>query len=164
MTAGQMTEARVPTARSRDSGVTLATVLTVVGAAAVLVSGWVHFYLYFRGGYRGIHPESFAGLTISRSFALNAVGAVVIAEALMLSLLRPRLLIPAALAGLGFGLATLTAYSLSRTSGLLGFTESTTTTEAVIGIVSEGVAVLALGARLVLALRRPAPARTPGSG
>ena len=29
-------------------------VLLVVGAAAVLVSGWVHFYLYFRGGYRGI--------------------------------------------------------------------------------------------------------------
>ena len=32
----------------------------VIGAAAVLVSGWVHFYLYFRGGYRGIAPESFA--------------------------------------------------------------------------------------------------------
>jgi hypothetical protein len=154
VTAGPMTEARPGTARSADPGVSLAVILTVVGAAAVLVSGWVHFYLYFRGGYRGIHPESFAGLTISRSFALNALGAVVIAEALMLSILRPRLVIPAALAGLGFGLATLTAYSLSRTSGLLGFTERTTTTEAVVGIVSEGVAVLALSARLVLARRR----------
>jgi len=52
----------------------------IIGALAVLVSGWVHFYLYFRGGYRGIHPDSFAGLTISRSFALNAIGAVVIAK------------------------------------------------------------------------------------
>ena len=161
MTTGQVAEVRTQTARPDAPGVTLAVMLTVVGATAVLVSGWVHFYLYFRGGYRGIQPEDFAGLTISRSFALNAVGAVVIAEALMLSLLRPRLVIPATLAGIGFGLATLTAYSLSRTSGLLGFTEHTTTTEAVIGIVSEGVAVLALGARLVLALRRdPALHRT----
>ena len=52
----------------------------VVGALAVLVSGWVHFYLYFRGGYRGIHPDEFLGITISRSFAVNAIAAVVIAE------------------------------------------------------------------------------------
>ena len=32
--------------------------LLVIGALGVLVSGWVHFYLYFRGGYRGIAPES----------------------------------------------------------------------------------------------------------
>ena len=48
----------------------------MLGAAAVLVSGWVHFSLYFRGGYRGIAPESVIGLTVSRSFALNAVAAV----------------------------------------------------------------------------------------
>jgi hypothetical protein len=140
--------------REPEPQATFALVLTLVGAAAVLVSGWVHFYLYFRGGYRGIHPESFAGITISRSFALNAIAAVVIAEALLVSLLRPRLVIPAALAGIGFGLSTLIAYSLSRTSGLLGFTETTTTTYSVIGIVSEGIAVLALGTRLGLALAR----------
>jgi len=58
----------------------------IVAAAAVLVSGGVHFYLYFRGGYRNIMPEEFAGLTISRSFALNAIVAVGIAELLVLAL------------------------------------------------------------------------------
>ena len=61
-------------------------VATVAGAVAILVSGWVHFYLYFRGGYRGIAPDSVLGLTISRSFALNAIAALVIAEALVLGL------------------------------------------------------------------------------
>src|SRR5690242_9231962 len=125
VTAPTTTHPRTTTAGRSD--VPLATVLVLVGAGAVLVSGWVHFYLYFRGGYRGIAPESFAGLTISRSFALNAIGAVVIAEALVLSLRWRRLLLPAALAGIGFGLATLTAYTLSRTGTLLGFSETATT-------------------------------------
>jgi hypothetical protein len=61
----------------------------VVGATALLVSGWVHFYLYFRGGYRGIAIDSVLGLTISRSFAINAIAAVVIAEAVILLTLVP---------------------------------------------------------------------------
>ena len=65
----------------------------LVGAAAILVSGWVHFRLYFRGGYRGIAPESFAGLTISRSFALQAIRAVVIAELLVHAVRLPFLLL-----------------------------------------------------------------------
>jgi hypothetical protein len=150
VTTGTATDRRAETARVEEPFWSASTVLVLVGAAAVLVSGWVHFYLYFRGGYRGIAPESFGGVTISRSFVLNAVGALLIAEALLLSLAFRRLLVPAALAGIGFGLATLTAYSLSRTSGLLGFTETATTAEAVIGIVSEGIAVLALSARLAL--------------
>jgi hypothetical protein len=158
VTTPTATQTRSTSSSSSVPDVTVATVLVVVGAVAVLASGWVHFYLYFRGGYRGIAPESFAGLTISRSFVLNTVGAVVIAEALMLSLVWRRLLVPAALAGIGFGLATLTAYSLSRTTGLLGFKETATTTEAVVGIVSEGVAVLALAARLVLLRREAAKA------
>jgi hypothetical protein len=119
-------------------------VLTVVGAVAVLVSGWVHFALYFRGGYRGIAPEMFAGLTISRAFALNALAAVAIAEALVLSLRFPRLLLAASLAGSAFAVSTLVAYGLSRTSGLLGFEESATTTKAVIGATAEIVALLSL--------------------
>ena len=73
-------------------------VAVLVGAVAILVSGWVHFYLYFRGGYRGIAPESVLGLTISRSFALNAVVALILAEALVLSLRYRALLLPAAAA------------------------------------------------------------------
>ena len=92
VTTGTATDRRAGTGPSGSVDLVGRTLLVLVGAAAVLVSGWVHFYLYFRGGYRGIAPESFAGLTISRSFVLNAVGALLIAEALVLSLVYRRLL------------------------------------------------------------------------
>jgi hypothetical protein len=104
----------------------------------------VHFYLYFRGGYRGIAPESVLGVTISRSFALNAIAAVVIAEGLVLATRIRGLVLPASAAGALFGVATIVAYVLSRTSGLLGFEESTTSTEAVVALVAEVVAVVTL--------------------
>ena len=116
----------------------------IVGATALLVSGWVHFYLYFRGGYRGIAIDSVLGINISRSFALNAIAAVVIAEAVILGLRYRALLLPAAAAGAVFAVATLVAYFLSRTRGILGFKETSTTTEAVIGMVSEAVILLML--------------------
>ena len=128
-----------------DSELTSGTVAAVVvGALAILVSGWVHFYLYFRGGYRGIAPDSVLGLTISRSFALHAVAAAVIAEALVLGLRYRGLLLPAAAVGAGFAVATLVAYFLSRTRGLLGFKETATTTEAVIAMVAEAIALVTL--------------------
>lgn len=126
--------------------------LTVLAAAAVLVNGYIHFYLYFRGGYRGIAPDEFLGLTISRSFALNAIAAVLIAEALVLSLRIPRLVIPASLAAAGFSAATLIAYILSRTVGLLGFTDDQTTTEAVISVTAEIIGLVASGTLLWPAL------------
>jgi hypothetical protein len=133
---------------------------TLVGAVAIMVSGWVHFYLYFRGGYRGIAPDEVLGFTVSRSFALNAIAAVVLAEALVLGLRFRALLLPAAALGVGFGIATLVAYFLSRTRGLLGFEESATTTEAVIAMVAETVAIVALVPVAVTELRtRRRPAR-----
>jgi hypothetical protein len=135
-------------------------VATVIGALAILVSGWVHFYLYFRGGYRGIAPESVLGLTISRSFAINAIAAVVLAEAVVLGLRHRALLLPAAALGVGFGVATLVGYVLSRTRGLLGFEESATTTEAVVAMGAEVIAVLALVPVTLTELRaRRRPAR-----
>jgi hypothetical protein len=125
----------------------------LIGATALLVSAWVHFYLYFRGGYRGIALDSVLGLNISRSFVLNAVAGVVIAEALILGLRYRALLLPSAAAGVAFAVATLVAYFLSRTRGLLGFKETATTTEAVIGMVSEAVIVLALVPVAVTELR-----------
>jgi hypothetical protein len=119
-------------------------VALAVGALAVLVSGWVHFYLYFRGGYRGIHPDEFLGVTISRSFAVNAIAAVVIAELLVLALKFDALVLPSAALGAGFGAATIVAYVLSRTNGLLGFEETATTTEAVVALVAEVIAIVAL--------------------
>ena len=143
-----------------DSDLSTATVVaTIAGAVALLVSGWVHFYLYFRGGYRGIAPDDVLGLTISRSFALNAIAALVIAEALVLGLRYRALLLPAAAVGAGFAVATLVAYFLSRTRGLLGFEETSTTTEAVIAMVAEVLALVVLVPVAVTELRarrRPA--------
>ncbi len=121
----------------------------LVGAAGVLVSGYIHFYLYFEGGYRGIAPESFAGLTISRAFALNAVGGLVLAELLVASLSWSRLRGPAVLGGIGFAASTLLAYSLARTTGLLGFKDDKTINEALIAVAAEIVALVALGSELV---------------
>ncbi len=116
----------------------------VVGAAAVLVSGWVHFYLYFRGGYRGIAPESVLGVTISRSFAVNAIVAVVIAEMLVLATRYEQLVLPASAVAVLFAVATLGAFSISRWGNLLGFHETSVTTEAVVALIAEGVALVAL--------------------
>jgi hypothetical protein len=135
-------------------------VATTVASVALLVSGWVHFYLYFRGGYRGIAPEDVAGLTISRSFAFNAIAAVVIAEALILGLRYRAVLLPAAAVGVGFAVATLTAYVLSRTRGLLGFKETATTTEAVVAMIAEAVVLVMLVPVVLTELRaRRRPAR-----
>ncbi len=138
--------------------------LLVFGAAGVLVSGYIHYYLYFQGGYRGIAPEEFLGITISRSFAVNAIAAVVIAELLVLSLRFTKLAVSAALIGAGFAVSTLIAYFLSRTTGLLGFEDDQTSTEAVIAVTAEIVALVALSGWLVSWLRSrtgttaPAPA------
>jgi hypothetical protein len=145
----------------RDTDLSTGTmVATTVGALAILVSGWVHFYLYFRGGYRGIAPEEVVGLTISRSFAVNAIAAVVLAEALVIALRYRGLLLPAAALGTGFAIATLVGYVLSRTTGLLGFEETATTTEAVVAMVAEAVAVVTLVPVALTELRaRRRPAR-----
>jgi hypothetical protein len=148
------------TRRSSRSELSRTTIVaTVAGATAVLVSGWVHFYLYFRGGYRGIAIDSVLGVNISRSFAINAIAALVIAELLVLGLRYRALLLPAAAIGIGFGIATLVGYVLSRTRGLLGFKETATNTEAVLAMVAEAIAIVALvpvGLTELRARRRPA--------
>jgi hypothetical protein len=149
------------TSASSRRGLSTATIAaTLVGATAILVSGWVHFYLYFRGGYRGIAIDSVLGVNISRSFVINAIAALVIAEALVLALRYRALLLPAAAIGIGFGIATLVGYVLSRTRGLLGFKETATTTEAVLALVAEAIAIVALVPVALTALRaRRRPAR-----
>jgi hypothetical protein len=139
--------------------------LVLVGAAGILTSGYVHYYLYFEGGYRGIQPESVFGLTISRAFILNAIAAVVIAEGLVVSLLRPRLAVPAALAGVALAATSLVAYALTRTTGFLGFSDSQAATEAVIAVTAEIVAVVALAGVVVVDRSRPArdQARAPSA-
>jgi len=123
--------------------------LLLVGAAGVLVSAYMHCYLYFWGGYRGISIDRVAGIDISRSFALNAIVGLLVAEILVLSLRFDRLAVPGAVLGVVFAAGALGAYALARTSGLLGFTESGWSTEAVISKTAEVIAVLALGGYLV---------------
>jgi len=157
------------TPRSRRAPTAVVDVLTVLAAASVLASGYIHFYLYFRAGYRGIHPSSFLGLTISRAFLLNAFASVFVAEALVLSLRLPRIGAFACLTAIGFAIATLGAYTLSRTSGLLGFTDTRTTAEALTALVAEVVVLVVAAALLKVmpgdtirsgpARRRPRPSR-----
>lgn len=123
--------------------------LILVGAAAVLVSGYMHFYLYFWGGYRGISIDRVVGIDISRSFALSAIAGLVIAELLVLSLLVDRLAVVGAALGVVFAAGALGAYALARTSGLLGFTETGWSSEAVISKAAEVVALVSLGGYLV---------------
>jgi hypothetical protein len=134
-------------------------ILLLVGAISVFVIGCVHDYLYFRGGYRGIAPESFAGLTISRAFALNAIAGFAIAWALALSVRLPKLAGPAALAGTALAAGTLAAYLLSRTVGLLGFQDSQTTTESVVAAAAELVALVSLGSWLACSIGAPRRSR-----
>ncbi len=126
--------------------------LLIVGAAGVLVSAYIHYYLYFHGGYRGISVDRVLGLDISRSFALQAVSGFFIAWALVLSLRWDRWAMPTAVVGTLFAAGALIAYVLARTSGLLGFTDDQTSTEAVIAVASELAAVASLGTYVVSGL------------
>jgi hypothetical protein len=139
--------------------------LLVVGAAAVLLSAYMHGYLYFWGGYRGISIDRILGIDISRSFALNAVAGLVIAEILVLSLRYERLAIPGAVTGVAFALSAIGAYVLARTSGILGFNESGWSTEAVISETAEVIAALALSGYLVtrVTAARRAPEAAPAA-
>jgi hypothetical protein len=127
--------------------------LLLLGAGGVLVSGYLHYFLYFEGGYRGIAPDEALGLTISRAFAINAVAGFVIAWALVCSLRWERLTVPAAVAGVGFCAATLVAYALSRTVGLLGFEDDRTSTEAVIAVAAEVIGLVSLSWLLAACVR-----------
>lgn len=127
--------------------------LLLIGGASALVSAYVHYYLYFEGGYRDIAPDSFAGLNISRSFAINAIAGFIIAWALVVSVRLSKLAVPAALAGMGFAAATLGAYLVSRTVGLLGFEDNQLNWEGVVAFIAEVTALASLGSWLALQWR-----------
>lgn len=80
--------------------------LRLVGAAALLVSAAVHLYLWFDG----VRNQS-----VGPMFLVNVVAGVVIAVLLV----RWRHWLPAFLT-LGFGAATLAAFAIASTVGLLG--------------------------------------------
>ncbi len=130
--------------------------LRVIVAAAVLVSGVVHFKLWMDG----MKDLS----VIGPSFLLNAVGALVIAVAVLLW----RSWLPL-LAAVGFAVATLVAFVISATVGLFGVHEVWTGGYVVTAYVAELVALVvgcwALYAEgWVAMLRSHGTRREPGSG
>jgi hypothetical protein len=105
-------------------------------AAAVLVSGLVHLWLWF-DGFRTI-------AWIGPLFMLNAVAGVVIAVLVVMW----RSWIPVVVA-VGFGASTLGAFLLSATVGFLGIQEMLLGTWQVIAGMSEILAIVAGVAVLV---------------
>jgi len=118
----------------------------VAAATFVLVGGAVHLDLW-RSGYRGIEY-------IGPLFVAN----VAVSALLVLALLvRPNAKV--ALAGIAFSVGSLVALVLSRTTGLLGFTERAWTDMAVQATTAEIGAIVAI-AFVLVARNRPLPELT----
>jgi hypothetical protein len=116
----------------------------LAAATFVLAGGYIHFDLW-RDGYRAIEY-------IGPLFVANAVASAVLVLAL---LLRPDVRV--AMAGVVFSAGSLVALVLSRTTGLLGFTERGWSDMAVQATTAEIGAIVAI-ALVVIDRRRPAPA------
>jgi hypothetical protein len=121
-------------------------------AASTLLGGFAHLRLY-QDGYKDIPVGN-----IGQQFLLNAVGAVVIAAGLAVSLVLP--LLPrwvgwlAAGGGIVWGAISLLAFFIARTSGgWFGFTDQpglNPSPEAALAVFSEA-ATVALGGALLIA-------------
>jgi O-antigen/teichoic acid export membrane protein len=119
--------------------------MRALAAAAVFVSGVVHFQLYFDWA----HEEDIIG----PAFLLNAAAGLVIAVLLM----SWRHWIPPFLS-VGFGLATLAAFVTAATVGLFGVSEHWTGWAVWIAAISELVAIVA-GLAILWQDYRPQPQR-----
>jgi len=119
----------------------------MAAATFLLVGGGIHLDLW-RSGYRGIDY-------IGPLFVANVAVSALLVLAL---LIRPNVRV--AIAGILFAVGSIAALVLSRTTGLLGFTERAWTHMAVQATTAEFGAVIAM-AYVLVARRRPelAPAR-----
>jgi hypothetical protein len=126
--------------------------LRYLGAAALLVSAAVHLYLWFNG----VRNQS-----VGPMFLINVVAGVVIAVLLV----RWTHWIPAFLT-LGFGAATLGAFIIAATVGLLGVKTTWQGWDVFTAAAAEVVCIVVGGVLLVSELggaRAPAQgAQTPG--
>jgi hypothetical protein len=117
-------------------------------ALAILAAGAVHLYL-FAGpdDFRGIH-------VIGPLFLLNGISAAAIGVALLVTDASV-----VALAGIGYSAASLTAFVISTTNGLFGWTESWVGTSQVVAGFTELGALVILVALLALRDRPSAQLR-----
>ena len=116
----------------------------IAAATFLLVGGGVHLELW-RSGYRGIRY-------IGPLFVANvAVSALLVVALLIRSDVR------VAIAGMLFSVGSLVALVLSRTTGLLGFTERAWTDMAVQATTAELGAIVAI-ALVLVSRHRPMPA------
>ena len=116
----------------------------LAAATFVLAGGYIHFDLW-RDGYRAIEY-------IGPLFVANAAVSALLVVALLL-----RADMRVAVAGVVFSLGSLVALVLSRTTGLLGFTERGWSDMAVQATTAELGAIVAI-ALVMVARGRPAPA------
>jgi hypothetical protein len=118
----------------------------LLSAIMLLVMGGIHLYLVFYG----------VGRLLMAPFVLNAVGALVLAIAVVV--LRGRLLSLAAVLSLLFMLGTLVALVLALTVGLFGIHEvlSFKLVPTTLVVESIGTIILAVTVALVLRSRRAA--------
>jgi hypothetical protein len=117
--------------------------LTRLLAAAFLVGGGIVHLNLWMDGYRSI-PR------IGPLFLANFVGSIALAGAVIVS---RRFTVN--LAGIAFATGSLVALVLSRTVGLLGFTEMVWTPDAVRTLASELGAIATLGFAVFLQFRHP---------
>jgi hypothetical protein len=117
--------------------------LTRLLAAAFLVGGGIVHLNLWMDGYRSI-PR------IGPLFLANFVGSIALAGAVIVSR-RANV----NLAGIAFATGSLVALVLSRTVGLLGFTEMVWTPDAVRTLASELGAIATLGFAFFLQSRHP---------
>jgi hypothetical protein len=116
----------------------------VIAVVFVVVGGLVHLQLW-RAGYRVI-PR------VGPAFLANVVVSGLLAAGVLL-----RDDVRVHLAGITFAVASLAALVMSRTVGLLGFTEKVWTTDAITATGAEVGAIVAL-ATLAVMSTRPGPA------
>jgi hypothetical protein len=116
----------------------------LISAIALLVMGGIHLYLVFDG----------VGGTLGGLFVLNAIGALVLAIAIMA--LRGRLLALAAVLSLLFMVGTLLSLILALTVGLFGIHEvmSFELVPTTLVVESIGTVILAITAGLLVRSQR----------
>jgi hypothetical protein len=115
--------------------------LTRLAAAILLGAGGVMHFDLWREGYRHI-PR------IGPLFMANFVMSIALAGALAVSRRRSF-----AVAGIALAVGSLAALVLSRTIGVLGFTEMIWTPQAINTLLSEVGVIVALGPVLILQFR-----------